>query len=65
MSLFKGRAENNLIEAVEVSGGRLGATIILLPVQGISQGCTESTLLHLRVVDKLLAPALSAFIRQY
>jgi len=61
----KGRAENNLMKAVEESGGRLGASILrpgyFFPSKAYPQDAPNQRGLGLRVADKLLATPLSLF----
>ncbi|KAI0252952.1 hypothetical protein BJV78DRAFT_1390199 [Lactifluus subvellereus] len=64
-SRVKGRAENNLVRAVEESGGRLGTTIMrpgyFYPSKAYSQDAPNQRNLSLRIMDKLISTPLSVF----
>ncbi|KAI0289471.1 hypothetical protein BC826DRAFT_914587 [Russula brevipes] len=61
----KGRAENNLRNAMTQSGGRLGATIMrpgyFFPSNAYPQDARNQRSLSLRILDKLLGPSFSLF----
>ncbi len=63
--LLQGRAENNLIKAVEESGGRLGSTIMrpgyFFPSNAYPKDAPNQRSSASRLTDKLLGPALSVF----
>jgi len=62
-SRVKGRAENNLVKAVEESGGRLGATVMrpgyFFPSKAYPKDAPNQRSFSMRVADKFLAPAFS------
>jgi hypothetical protein len=63
--LLQGRAENDLIKAVEESGGRLGGSILrpgyFYPSKAYPQDAPNQRGLTLRVLDKLISAPLSLF----
>jgi hypothetical protein len=63
--LLQGRAENNLIKAVEESGGRLAASSLrrgfFIPSKAYPQDAPNQRALALRIADKFVAPALAMF----
>ena len=63
--VLQGRAENDLIKAVEESGGRLKGSILrpgyFFPSKAYPQDTLNQRSLTLRVADKLLGPPLSLF----
>jgi hypothetical protein len=65
---FQGRAENNLLKAVEESGGRLKAAIMrpgyFYPSKAYPQDAVNQRGLGLRIADKFMGPPLSVFYPQ-
>jgi hypothetical protein len=63
--LLQGRAENDLIKAVEESGGRLGGSILrpgyFFPSKAYPQDAPNQRSLSLRITDKLFGAPLSIF----